>query len=928
MSCLIKVLMNVFLNKLCSFALLAIFAMNSNIGTSQCPAPTIASFSPISGHAGTSVTITGTGFESTPANNIVFFGAVRANVTASTNTSLTVIVPAGTTYESITVTNRCNLTAYSVRPFVLTFPCSETLNSNSFASAIELTTRYLSSENALLLDADGDGKPDLINGDRSMWALRNTSTIGNISFIEDFTFENMWSQYGEYDAVDMDGDGKLDIIIKNRYNVNDRVSIFRNTSVLGDISFAQSIDYLTGNTLFTVAANDIDRDGKPDLIIGYHDIAIVSVCRNTSTSGNISFAPRIDFVIGGNTPGGCYISIGDLDEDGKQDLVISRNPVNSILRNTSTPGNISFEPKIDIVTEPSYPKVAIGDMDEDGKLDLVVANKFSHTISVLRNISVTGTISFEPKIDYSIEGFPVDLAIADLDGDGKIDLAVSSPHMPDYVTALKNNSTIGNISFAAPINYLTGQNPNHISVGDLDGDAKPEIISALESGISIFRNTVGNGNPSVNIQASSTTICAGNLVTFTATSTNGGTAPSFQWQVNGNNVGTNSATYSSNTLNNGDLVRCIINSSTCLTATDTSNVVSLTVHASVIPSVSIAASATTVCTGSIVIFTATPTNGGPAPSYQWKLNGTIVGTDSTIYITNQLTNGDVISCTITNLNSCNPVTIANSNNISMTVLATHVPTVSITASGNDVCAGTPVTLSAIPANTGTPPSYQWKVNESNVGTNSNTFSANSFTDGDKVYCIMHTTTSCPDPPFVHSDTITMIVRPVPAITLHPIDTTILLGSSVQLNAAATGNIASILWTPATGLNNPSILNPAANPVTTTTYHLNVVASNNCISEKTAIIKVFNDIYIPNSFTPNGDAKNDIFRIPPGTPLHLEYFIIYDRYGNEVFKTNDVNKGWDGFYKGMMASNGSYVYVIKGESARGEVFLKGSVLVIR
>ena len=82
--------------------------------------PTISSFVPTSGPAGTTVMITGTNFSTTPASNIVYFGAVQANVSFSSTTSLTVIVPSGITYQPITVTTN-GLTAYTAQPFNTTF---------------------------------------------------------------------------------------------------------------------------------------------------------------------------------------------------------------------------------------------------------------------------------------------------------------------------------------------------------------------------------------------------------------------------------------------------------------------------------------------------------------------------------------------------------------------------------------------------------------------------------------------------------------------------------------------------------------------------------------------------------------------------------------------------------------------------------------
>src|SRR6185503_15149780 len=103
------------------------------------------SFSPASGPVGTMVTITGTNFSAAPASNIVFFGAVRANVSSATTTSLTVSVPTGATYQPITITVN-GLTGYSVRPFIVTFPGGANLTTNpdqsqnSFESSVDSTT--------------------------------------------------------------------------------------------------------------------------------------------------------------------------------------------------------------------------------------------------------------------------------------------------------------------------------------------------------------------------------------------------------------------------------------------------------------------------------------------------------------------------------------------------------------------------------------------------------------------------------------------------------------------------------------------------------------------------------------------------------------------------------------------------------------------
>jgi hypothetical protein len=266
--------------------------------------------------------------------------------------------------------------------------------------------------------------------------------------------------------------------------------------------------------------------------------------------------------------------------------------------------------------------------------------------------------------------------------------------------------------------------------------------------------------PSVTISANpGNTICTGTNVTFTATPTNGGT-PSYQWKLNGNNVGTNGNTYSNNALANGDVVSVVMTSSLACASpiTATSTGITMTVTATVTPSVTISANpGNTICTGTNVTFTATPTNGG-TPSYQWKLNDNNVGTNGNTYSNNALANGDVVSVVMTSSLACASPITATSTGITMTVTATVTPSVTISANpGNTICTGTNVTVTATPTNGGTP-SYQWKLNGNNVGTNSNTYSNNTLANGDVVSVIMTSSVGCANPAFASSNEITMTVN--------------------------------------------------------------------------------------------------------------------------------------------------------------------------
>ena len=121
--------------------------------------PSISGFSPTSGPIGTIVTITGSNFSATPANNIVFFGATNANVTAASTTSLTVTVPIGATYQPITVLTN-GLLAYSSKPFLVTFNGVSGIDATSFAAKSDFATGT-SPPSVSIGDLDGDGKADL-----------------------------------------------------------------------------------------------------------------------------------------------------------------------------------------------------------------------------------------------------------------------------------------------------------------------------------------------------------------------------------------------------------------------------------------------------------------------------------------------------------------------------------------------------------------------------------------------------------------------------------------------------------------------------------------------------------------------------------------------------------------------------------------------
>lgn len=465
--------------------------------------PNITSFSPASGSIGTAVTIKGTNFNTIADQNIVFFGATKAIVTATNGNTLTVTVPTGATYQPISVLNLANaLMGSSAALFRVTFS-GGFIDSNSLDTKVDFTTGS-TPYSVTIGDLDGDGKSDLAvanYGSNTVSVFRNTSVGGRITSSSFATKVDFPTGVGPVSVSigDVDGDGKPELATANHFS--NTVSVLRNTAENGNItssSFAGKVDFTTGIYPTSVSMSDLDGDGKPELAVANSLSATVSVFHNTSLSGSISFMVKVDF----NTDLGLYpysISVGDLDGDGKPELAIANFYSNSVsvFRNTAVSGSItttSFSEKVDYITGSSPYSVSIGDLDGDGKPELAIANYGSATVSILRNNSSSGSIttsSFATKVDFTTGENPISVSISDLDGNGKSDLAVAN-YGSSTVSVFRNTATIGSLtsgSFATKVDYVTGDSPFSVNSGDLDGDGQPELAIANTSGsVSILGN--------------------------------------------------------------------------------------------------------------------------------------------------------------------------------------------------------------------------------------------------------------------------------------------------------------------------------------------------------------------------------------------------------------------------------------------------------
>jgi hypothetical protein len=167
------------------------------------------------------------------------------------------------------------------------------------------------------------------------------------------------------------------------------------------------------------------------------------------------------------------------------------------------------------------------------------------------------------------------------------------------------------------------------------------------------------------------------------------------------------------------------------------------------------------------------------------------------------------------------------------------------------------------------------------------------------------------------------------------DTSIVIGQPLQLHASSNDTTGDIFtWTPVIGLDNPNISDPVATLGAETDsirYLVKATSEIGCYGVASILVRVFKtlpDIFVPNAFTP-GKSSNSIFRPIPVGISSIQYFRVYNRWGQLVFGTTAIGPGWDGRLNGKLQDPGSYVWMVQGKSYTGKtIFRKGTMVLVR
>jgi gliding motility-associated-like protein len=164
--------------------------------------------------------------------------------------------------------------------------------------------------------------------------------------------------------------------------------------------------------------------------------------------------------------------------------------------------------------------------------------------------------------------------------------------------------------------------------------------------------------------------------------------------------------------------------------------------------------------------------------------------------------------------------------------------------------------------------------------------------------------------------------------------TIYRSQSTVIQGSDYGNGFDYTWSPPDYLNTTKGTKATSTPLNTIVYTYKLTDTNGCVVMDTVLIIVMDVIceepyiFVPNSFTPNGDGINDILYVR-GNVLEKVDFAIYDRWGEKLFETKDKNIGWDGTFRGKPCDPGVYVYYLDATCIGGARYLhKGNVTVVR
>jgi gliding motility-associated-like protein len=523
--------------------------------------------------------------------------------------------------------------------------------------------------------------------------------------------------------------------------------------------------------------------------------------------------------------------------------------------------------------------------------------QFSAWIANVLKPSACGSNGIQPNITFSIE--KLDGTVLQTSNTGNITSNASPQWEPKaffFTTPLGISDIVLRMT-----NNAAGGCGNDLAIDDITFRACGPLLTPNISG------------PSPTTNASHCEGFAKNY-TFTCSLTTGFNNPSYQWQQSFNGIpytdinGENSPSFSKSFLASASIGTWRYRLSVAETGNLNSpqcRISSLPITINILPKISTTATSNSIlCEGVTLQLVAT---GGS--TYNWTGPNSFSANGNTVALNNvQQINAGKYFVLVKDAAGC--------ENLDSTIVVINPAPIAATAfADSSICIGNSVTLIASGGGT-----YEWI-----PGTElDNAISANPLAKPttDINYKVVVTNQfNCTDTAYT---AVKVIKRPI--VDAGP-DKVIVANKSIMLQGNIVGDINNFIWSPAEFINDVSILNPIVNPSSEKKYFLTATAIKGCgTATDSMFVKIYKGIFIPNTFTPNADTKNDVWNIPALEAFPLHELAVYNRYGQVMFSRKQSFTAWDGKYKGEALPMGTYTYII--DLKNGSPLLKGTILLIR